>query len=44
MEYERGTLVPPALEVPVVEGEIVTAIRQLADRGWGSKPSVQRCG
>jgi transposase len=25
------------VEVPVVEGELVTAIRELTDRGWGSK-------
>jgi hypothetical protein len=37
MEIERGDLVSPAAEVPVVDGEIVTAIRELADRGWGTK-------
>ncbi len=37
MELERGDLVPPAAEVPVVDGEIVTAIRELADGGWGTK-------
>ena len=37
MEQKRGDLVSPTLEVPVVEGELVTAIRELADRGWGSK-------
>jgi hypothetical protein len=37
MELERGNLVSPASEVPVIEGQIVTAIRELADRGWGSK-------
>ena len=37
MEFERGNLVSPAAEVPVIDGEIVTAIRELADRGWGAK-------
>lgn len=37
MEQERGVLVSPTVEVPVIEGELVTAIRELADRGWGSK-------
>jgi len=37
MELERGDLVSPVPEVPVIDGEIVTAIRELADRGWGSK-------
>jgi transposase len=37
MEQERGSLVSPTAEVPVIEGELVTAIRELADRGWGSK-------
>jgi ABC-type arginine transport system ATPase subunit len=38
MEQEREVLVSPAAEVPpVVEGELVTAIRELASRGWGSK-------
>jgi transposase len=37
MEQERGVLVSPTAEVPVIEGELVTAIRELADRGWGSK-------
>jgi transposase len=37
MEQERGVLVSPTVEVPVVEGELVTAIRELASRGWGSK-------
>ena len=37
MEQERGNLVSPTAEVPVVEGELVTAIRELAGRGWGSK-------
>ena len=37
MEFERGNLVSPVSEVPVVEGELVTAIREQAGRGWGSK-------
>jgi transposase len=44
MELERGDLVSPAPEVPVVEGEIVTAIRELADRGWGSKAIARELG
>jgi transposase len=37
MEFARGVLVSPTAEVPVIDGEIVTAIRELADRGWGAK-------
>lgn len=37
MEQEREVLVSPGAEVPVIEGELVTAIRELSDRGWGSK-------
>jgi hypothetical protein len=33
MESERGNLVSPVSEILVVEVEIVTAIRELADRG-----------
>jgi transposase len=44
MELERGVLVSPAPEVPVIEGEIVTAIRELADRGWGSKAIARELG
>ena len=44
MEFERGNLVSPASEVPVIEGEIVTAIRELADRGWGSKAIARELG
>ena len=44
MELERGDLVSPTAEVPVVEGEIVTAIRELADRGWGSKAIARELG
>ena len=44
MEFGRGDLVSPRAEVPVVEGEIVTAIRELADRGWGSKAIARELG
>ncbi len=44
MELERRDLVVPAPEVPVVEGEIVTAIRELAERGWGSKAIARELG
>jgi transposase len=44
MEVERGKLVSPTQEVPVIEGEIVTAIRELADRGWGSKAIAREVG
>lgn len=37
MEQEQGVLVSPGAEVPVVEGEMVTAIRELTNRGWGAK-------
>ena len=44
MELERGDLVSPTAEVPVVEGEIVTAIRELSGRGWGSKAIARELG
>jgi transposase len=44
MELERGNLVSPTSEVPVVEGEIVTAVRELAGRGWGSKAIARELG
>jgi hypothetical protein len=44
MEFERGDLVSPTPEVPVVEGEIVTAIRDLTGRGWGSKAIARELG
>ena len=44
MELERGDLVSPAREVPVIDGEIVTAIRELVDRGWGSKAIARELG
>jgi transposase len=37
MEHEQGFLVSPIAGVPVVEGEMVTAIRELTNRGWGAK-------
>jgi predicted transcriptional regulator len=37
METGREDLVSPTVEVPVVEGALVTAIRELRSRGWGSK-------
>ncbi len=37
METGRKDLVSPVLEVPVVEGALVMAIRELRSRGWGSK-------
>jgi transposase len=37
MEQEQGVLVSPSAEVPVVEGKMVTAIRELTHRGWGAK-------
>lgn len=37
MEQEQGVLVSPKAEVLVVEGEMVTAIRELTNRGWGAK-------
>jgi transposase len=44
MELEAGVLVPPVAEVPVIEGEIVTAIRELASRGVGSKTIAREVG
>ena len=35
MELERDVLVSPRVEVPVIYGELVTAIRTLAGRGVG---------
>ena len=37
MELERDSLVSPIQEVPVIEGELVATIRELAGRGVGSK-------
>lgn len=44
MEFERDVLVSPTAEVPVVEGELVTAIRTLADRGVGKKTIAREVG
>jgi transposase len=44
MERERGVLVSPTAEVPVIEGEIVTAIRTLAERGVGKKAIAREVG
>jgi hypothetical protein len=44
MELEQGVLVSPTPEVPVIEGEIVTAIRELTHRGWGSKAIARELG
>src|SRR5512138_850993 len=44
MEFEAGVLVSPAAEVPVVDGDIVAAIRDLASRGVGSKTIAKQLG
>jgi transposase len=44
MELEGYVLVSPAQEVPVVEGEVVVAIRALADCGLGSKTIARAVG
>jgi transposase len=44
MELERDVLVSPTPEVPVIEGEIVTAIRTLAGRGVGKKAIAREVG
>ena len=44
MEFEAGVLVSPAPEVPVIDGDIVTAIRDLANRGVGSKTIAKELG
>jgi len=44
MELEAGVLVSPAPEVPVIDGDIVTAIRDLTDRGVGSKTIAKQLG
>lgn len=44
MELERDVLVSPPQEVPVVEGEVVLAIRALADCGVGSKAIARAVG
>jgi transposase len=44
MKLERDMLVSPAGEVPVIEGEVVTAIRTLAGRGVGKKAIAREVG
>jgi transposase-like protein len=44
MEFERDVLGSPVREVPVVEGEVVLAIRALADRGVGSRAIARAVG
>lgn len=44
MELERDVLVSPTVEVPVIEGELVTAIRTLAGRGVGKKAIAREVG
>src|SRR5215212_9967337 len=44
MDSERDVLVSPTTEVPVVEGELVTAIRTLATRGVGKKAIAREVG
>jgi len=44
MEFEAGVLVSPLPEVPVIDGDIVTAIRDLASRGVGSKTIAKQLG
>src|SRR5687767_4168803 len=44
MELERDVLVSPTGEVPVIEGEVVTAIRTLAGRGVGKKAIAREVG
>ena len=44
MELERDVLVSPNGEVPVIEGELVTAIRTLAGRGVGKKAIAREVG
>jgi transposase len=44
MDSERDVLVSPTTEVPVVEGELVTAIRTLAGRGVGKKAIAREVG
>src|SRR5580765_7214350 len=44
MECERDVLVSPTTEVPVIEGQVVTAIRTLASRGVGKKAIAREVG
>ncbi len=44
MELERGNLISRTPEAPVIEGEMVTAIRELTNRGWGVKTIARELG
>src|SRR5215204_4599708 len=44
MACERDVLVSPTTEVPVLEGQVVTAIRTLAGRGVGKKAIAREVG
>jgi hypothetical protein len=44
MELERDMLVTPAGEVPVIEGQLVTAVRTLAGRGVCKKTIAREVG
>ena len=44
MELEAGVLVSPTAEVPVIDGDIVATIRDLAKRGVGSKTIAKQLG
>lgn len=44
MELERDKLVSPTTEALVIEGELVAMIRELADRGVGSKAIARTVG
>src|SRR5688572_9359379 len=44
MELKMDVLVSPTAEVPVIEGELVTEIRTLADRGVGKKAIAREVG
>jgi len=44
MACERDVLVSPTTEVPVIEGQVVTAIRTLASRGVGKKAIAREVG
>jgi hypothetical protein len=44
MEFERDLLVSPAAEVPVIDGDVVSAIRTLAARGVGKRTIAREVG
>ena len=44
MEFKGNLLVSPAGDAPVIDGEVVTAIRALADRGVGKKTIARDVG